>query len=103
MFLSCYELTQKIEKGTLELGFPLIYYRITGIILGGNNLKYAVHFALGDFLANIVIIYLVVLLNVLIIKLVKKIRDKKKQKVELNSTDIIAESNIKNTTEEVTE
>lgn len=100
MFFSCYELTQSVEKGTLELGFPLVYYRITGIILGGNNLKYAVHFAFGNFLANIAIIYLVILVIVLIVKLIKKIRDKKKQKAELNTKENIAESNVEGATEE---
>ena len=103
MFLSCYELTQRIEKGTLELGFPLVYYRITGIILGGNNLQYVVNFTLGNFLANIAIIYIVIIFIVLIVKLIKKIRDKKKQKAEISNVAPVTESNTENVTEEVTE
>ncbi len=103
MFFSCYELTQRIEKGTLELGFPFVYYRITGIILGGNNLKYAVHFALGNFLANIAIMYLVIVVIMLIIKLIKKIHDKKKLKAEQNCAESIAESDSESITEDTIE
>lgn len=87
MFLSCYELTQKIEDGAMQLGFPFIYYKITAIATGNATMKYAVHFTLGSFLADIAIAYFIIFIVVKIIKLVKKHRDKKNAKLDVDNTE----------------